>query len=106
MTNLQVVSSITHDEYPLWEMRRTHVIPWDIRFQYAYFLRDSAEPRVNIRPIDSVWFTMLCDLWVRALFTKRGYMLQLIHSDKYSDELVNRIADTFDKIVSEVVDRP
>lgn len=102
-TTEKLYRALDHDEFTLWNIWKEREVPWDIRFQYAYFVGENAMMALNVSSIESDKFPVFSDLWIRVIDNGNDFKLNVVNSGKYSAETVKDIVETYDRLVAEIV---
>ena len=102
-TSDKLYRALDHDEFALWNIWKERELPWEIRFQYAYFIGGYAVRALKMAPIPRNKYPIFSDLWVRVIDNGQVIKLDVVNSKKYSEDTVRRFIETYDKLVLETI---
>ena len=103
-TSKQVLDSMEQDACPLWELQRELGTVTEIRFQYAYYIRDYIG-RSNFTRLDAIRGTLdpFYDLYVVALEDDGGFLILSQLAPGYDPGTVEDINRKLEKIVCDIL---
>jgi hypothetical protein len=99
----RLMKMIDHDEYPMWKLMQEYSLPWDIRFQYVHYSDYVKSSVVKFSPLSSNNVSLFCDIWSRVSPKDGCFVLDIMRSRRFSDEMINRMGEVFDDILTKVV---
>jgi hypothetical protein len=102
-TSEQILDSMEQDACPLWELQRDLGTVTEIRFQYAYYIKDYIG-RSNFSRLDAIRETLdpFYDLYVMALEDDGGFLILSQLAPGYDPGTVENINGKMGEIVEDI----